>query len=78
MNLAALVTRCLAKDPAHRPASADEVLQALERMNEAPPDALHGAPRESGSPPRRRFAVATAFGALLVLVAAVAVAATSC
>jgi eukaryotic-like serine/threonine-protein kinase len=59
VNLAALVTRCLAKDPAHRPASADEVLQALERLNEAPPDILHGAPRESGTRSRHRVTIAT-------------------
>jgi serine/threonine protein kinase len=72
VNLAALVTRCLAKDPAHRPTSADEVLQALERMSEAPPDVLHGAPRESGAPPRRRAAIAT----ITLLVAAAILLAT--
>ena len=58
VDLAALVTRCLTKDPAHRPASAGEVLKALERVSEAPPDVLHGGPRESAPPPRRRVALA--------------------
>jgi len=69
VNLAALVTRCLAKDPAHRPASADEVLQALERLNESPPDVLHGAPREAESPSRRPVAIATAVGSIVIFAA---------
>jgi serine/threonine protein kinase len=77
VNLAALVTRCLAKDPAHRPASADEVLQALERVSEAPPDVLHGAPRESGAPPRRTAAVAT-IATIALLVFAALLLATRC
>jgi len=69
VNLAALVTRCLAKDPAHRPSSADEVLQALERLNESPPDVLHGAPREAGSPSRRPVAIGATLGLIGVFAA---------
>ena len=71
VNLAALVTRCLAKDPAHRPASADEVLQALERLDESPPDVLHGAPREATSArPLARTAVLAAMVVLAALLVA--------
>jgi eukaryotic-like serine/threonine-protein kinase len=59
--LAALVTRCLAKDPAHRPASANELLAALDM---APP--LSGS-LPSATRPRRVVPLALAVVALAVL-----------
>jgi eukaryotic-like serine/threonine-protein kinase len=76
VNLAALVTRCLAKDPKHRPASADEVLQALDRLSESPPDVLHGGAQEERPLRRRPVAMPAVLGMLLVLAAALA--ATRC
>jgi eukaryotic-like serine/threonine-protein kinase len=61
-ELAALLQRCLAPDPAHRPASVDEVIAALDVI-----------PREP-SPMQRRALPAYALALLLVIAAVFAVA----
>jgi eukaryotic-like serine/threonine-protein kinase len=71
--LDALVQRCLAKDAAHRPASADEVLQSLESV--ATPSGVTGAGARAavaGTHRGRRSALRLAVGVLaLAAIAAV-------
>jgi len=66
-SLDALVLRCLAKDAAHRPANAEEVLQSLDAV--ATPSTSTGANVRSGTPLRRsgrRTGVIVAGGVLAV------------
>ena len=73
-RLAALVMRCLEKDPAHRPQSADELAEAL-----ADPEVISGAFASSptleaaqphAAPARRSRAVVAAIATLVLLVIA--------
>ena len=80
-RLAALVMRCLEKDPAHRPQSADELAEAL-----ADPEVISGAftsspvleatstPRAPSRPSRNRVAVLVAVLVLIIAAAAAFVA----
>ena len=62
VELAALTTRLLAKDPAERPQSADEVIRMLDvRMSRAAP----GAPAVAGRSDRRRLMGVAAGAAIL-------------
>ncbi|HEV7990303.1 MAG TPA: serine/threonine-protein kinase [Gemmatimonadaceae bacterium] len=69
--LAALVMRCLDKEPERRPQSADELLTALERVHDSPTTSAiapsGGAPERRAS---RRVVAATAVAVLLALAAA--------
>ena len=70
--LAELVMRCLEKDPAQRPQSADEVLQSLERLHDLPSGERAAGP--PASPHRRRLRAPVIAG--FVTLAVVAFAAT--
>ena len=65
-----LVQRCLAKDPAHRPANAEEVLQSLDGV--VTPSGATGARSRTAPdmPTRPRRSVAIAAGLLVVAVVA--------
>ncbi|WP_310570505.1 FlgO family outer membrane protein [Gemmatimonas sp.] len=67
-----LVQRCLAKDATHRPASADEVLQALDAI--ATPSAVTGSAARSGAtvPSGRRRNVMLLAGGVIAIAAVVA------
>ncbi len=67
-SLAALIMRCLEKEPADRPANAAEILTALESVSTSDPDAPATPTRAPRSPKVRRIAVAA--GALVLVVVA--------
>ena len=71
--IAALVMRCLEKEPANRPQSADEVLQALERPHDARSAGTSSV--SSGAIPQRRRVPIIATVAIVLAVAVLAVAA---
>ena len=64
-SLAALVMRCLEKDPAERPQSADEVLRVLERHSTSTP--RKGIPKLAGHVARRRWLVLAVFMIIALL-----------
>ena len=68
--LAALVMRCLAKDPAARPASADELVRSLDVVPLPSGDATRAEPRASMRARRARTAAVLGVGLLLLLAAA--------
>src|SRR5688500_10610692 len=70
VNLAVLVMRCLEKEPANRPQSADEVLAALERVYDQPWD--EPVADDVGAPRRRRsVSPMVIFAAVVALIALV-------
>src|SRR5687767_8142847 len=64
--LAAMIMRCLEKDPGDRPQSAAQVLSALESASTSDFTTAHGSLRDGFTPKTRRIAVAAS---VLVLVA---------
>ncbi|MEO8194847.1 MAG: protein kinase [Gemmatimonadales bacterium] len=66
-QLAAILMRCLEKDPSDRPASAAEILTALESVSTSDGEATGTPLREAFKPTSRRIAIAAAV--LLIVVA---------
>jgi eukaryotic-like serine/threonine-protein kinase len=71
-SLAAIIMRCLEKDPADRPQGAAEILTALESVSTSDPAITTAPPRETSTSTGRRLAVIAAV-LLLVVVAGAAV-----